>query len=63
MKNVQNLSVIDNGFPVQKAAKIAVSTVAKFMEENSKCMDLVLFVLFDERTERVYDGEVDKLYR
>lgn len=51
------------GFPVQKAAKIAVSTVAKFMEENPKSMDLVLFVLFDERTERVYDGEVDRIYR
>ena len=51
------------GFPVQKAAKIAVSTVAKFMEENPKSMDFVLFVLFDERTERVYDGEVDRVYR
>lgn len=51
------------GFSVQKAARIAVNTVAKFIEENPKSMDLVLFVLFDERTERVYDGEVDRVYR
>ena len=50
-------------FPVQKAAYIAVTTVAKFLEENPGKIDTVLWVLFDERTEKVYDHEVDELYR
>lgn len=50
-------------FPVELAAKIAVSTVAGFLRENEDKFDLVEWVLFDENTERVYENEVDKLYR
>lgn len=50
-------------FPVQLAAKIAVHTVARFLEANSGKFDMVEWVLFDENTERVYEAEVDKYYR
>lgn len=45
-------------FPVELAAKIAVSTVAKFREENGDKFDLVEWVLFDDNTMRVYENEV-----
>lgn len=49
-------------FPVELAARIAVHTVARFVEEHQKAMDIVEWVLFDEATERAYEREVDKLY-
>ena len=49
-------------FPVELAAKIAVRTVARFLEENEDSFDLVEWVLFDSVTESVYEAEVDKLY-
>lgn len=48
-------------FPVELAAKIAVRTVAKFLKENERKIDFVEWVLFDENTERVYEGEVSKI--
>lgn len=50
-------------FPVDKAAKIAVGTVAGFLEENAGKIDLVEWVLFDENTERIYETEVNRYYR
>ena len=50
-------------FPVELAAKIAVHTVARFLNENEGKFDLVEWVLFDEDTERIYEAEVDRLYR
>lgn len=50
-------------FPVELAAKIAVGTVAEFLKENEDKFDLVEWVLFDENTEKVYEREVDKLYK
>ena len=46
------------GYPVELAAKTAVSTVAKFLEENGDKFDLVEWVLFDDNTMRVYENEV-----
>lgn len=48
-------------FPVELAAKVAVRTVAGFLDENENSFDLVEWVLFDEKTKEVYDQEVDKL--
>lgn len=48
-------------FPVELAAKIAVKTVAGFLEEHENSFDLVEWVLFDERTQEVYEREVDRL--
>lgn len=50
-------------FPVELAAKIAVSTVAEFLRANENKFDLVEWVLFDENTTKVYENEVDKLYQ
>lgn len=49
-------------FPVELAAKIAVKTVNRFLSENPDSIDVVIWVLFDERTEKAYEKEVDKLY-
>ena len=50
-------------FPVELAAKIAVSTVARFLDENEGEFDLVEWVLFDDNTEKVYEREVERLYK
>lgn len=49
-------------FPVEQAAKIAVNTVKRFLNDNEGSFDLVEWVLFDSNTEKVYEAEVDKLY-
>lgn len=49
-------------FPVELAAKIAVKTVSRFMNGNPDSFELVEWVLFDDETERIYEGEVDKLH-
>lgn len=46
-------------YPVQEAARIAVTTVKEYLEQNPGQFDLVMWVLFDERTELVYAGEVN----
>ena len=48
-------------FPVELAAKIAVHTVNRFLQDNPDYFDLVEWVLFDTHTESVYEAEVDKL--
>lgn len=50
-------------FPVELAAKIAVHTVAGFLDANKGKFDLVEWVLFDENTEKIYEAEVDRLYK
>ena len=50
-------------FPVELAAKIAVHTVARFLDENKGKFDLVEWVHFDENTEKIYKTEVDRLYK
>ena len=50
-------------FPVELAAKIAVKTVSRFLEDNENSFDLVEWVLFDSETYCYYEAEVDKLYK
>ena len=50
-------------FPVELAAKIAVHTVNRVLQDNPDCFDLVEWVLFDTHTESVYEAEVDQLYK
>ena len=50
-------------FPVELAAKVAVYTVNRFLQDNPDCFDLVEWVLFDTHTESVYEAEVDQLYK
>ena len=42
-------------FPLDQAAEIAVLTVRKFIEEHPDAIDLVEWVLFDDRTYSAYD--------
>lgn len=49
-------------FPVELAAKIAVKTVSRFLEDNENSFDIVEWVLFDDKTASVYETEVEKLY-
>lgn len=48
-------------FPVDKAAKIAVSTVKQFLDENLGKIDKVTWVLFDKNTFDVYNKEIELL--
>ena len=57
-----SISTGEYAFPVELAAKIAVKTVNRFLSENPDSIDVVIWVLFDECTEKVYEKEVDKLY-
>ena len=49
-------------FPVALAAKIAVKTVRRFLNDHPDSFDLVEWVLFDDETNRIYKAEVDKRY-
>ena len=49
-------------FPVERAAKIAVHTVERFLSVNPDSFDLIMWVLFDEKTEKTYEKETDLLY-
>lgn len=50
-------------FPVQLAAKIALRTVSRFLQEEEHHIKLVEWVLFDTKTEMLYAKEVDKFYK
>ena len=47
------------GYPVGRAAKVAVGAVAAFVEEHPDALDEVVWVLFDERTKSAYDGAIE----
>lgn len=46
------------GYPVEKAAKVAVGAVGRFLKEFPDSLDLVEWVLFDDRTFLAYEREV-----
>lgn len=48
------------GYPVEKAAKVAVEAVCRFLEQFPDAIDLVEWVLFDDRTYAAYEAEVAK---
>lgn len=50
-------------FPVERAAKLAVHAVKNFLQENPDSFELVLWVLFDERTEAAYRTALEQLYK
>ena len=45
-------------FPVERAAKIAVKTVCRFLQENPDRFDLVEWVLFNDQAASAYETEV-----
>ena len=46
-------------FPVERAAKIAVRTVNEFLKENPDMFDMVMWALFDDRTQAAYRAAVE----
>ena len=50
------------GYPVERAAKEAVGAVCRFLEQFPDAIDMVEWVLFDDRTFAAYESEVKKLY-
>ena len=42
-------------FPLEQAAQIAVQTVRQFVREHPDDLDLIKWVLFDEKTKQAYD--------
>ncbi len=47
-------------YPLQQAAKIAVTTVKQFLIEYPDAFDTVMWVLFDETTKSVYEHEINQ---
>ena len=48
------------GYPVDKAAEVALSTVNEYLKENPDSFDLIEWVLFGYKTYRVYCEAADK---
>ena len=46
---------------MERAAKIAVATVNRLLKEKSGLFDMVLWVLFDDRTEAAYRDAVQMI--
>ena len=46
------------GYPVEKAAQVAVEAVRSFLDEHPGKLDLVRWVLFDERAKKIYEEKV-----
>ena len=45
-------------FPLKQAAEIAVSTAKYFVSENPEALDVIKWVLFDEKTLQAYADEI-----
>ena len=50
-------------FPVERAAKIAVDTVHRFLQENPNSFDLVEWVLFNDQAASAYETEVSLIQK
>lgn len=48
------------GYPVKKAATVAVRTVCQFLEQFPDTFDKITWVLFDDQTLAAYTNEVNK---
>ncbi len=46
------------GYPVEKAAKVAVEEVKRFLDENPGKIDEVYWACFDDRTLKAYEREI-----
>ena len=48
------------GYPVEMAAKEAVGAVCRFLEQFPDVINLVEWVLYDDRTFMAYVAEIDR---
>jgi len=51
------------GYPVDEAAKIAVSTMVSFLKEQATSLKAVVFVLFDSRTYQSYHSALQAYFK
>lgn len=49
------------GYPVEKAACIAIKAVVSFLQHGNSSIKKVYFVVYDEKTREVYSRELDNL--
>ena len=49
-------------FPVEQAAKIAIETVSRFLNDNPGMIDEVYWVLFDDKTLQTYEKELHRCF-
>ncbi len=50
------------GFPEDRAARIALKTAMNFIDVYPGVFELIEWVLFEDRTYRIYETELDRLY-
>lgn len=50
------------GYPIEKAAAVAINTVKEFSEANPDCFDEIRFVLFDKGSLSVYEVAAQQLF-
>ncbi len=43
------------GYPLEEAAKVALRTVASYLEEQNSALKIVRFVLFDQKSKQVHE--------
>lgn len=48
-------------YPLEEAARIAVTTVSDFISEHPDAFDRVMWVLFDNRTKAAYDNALEQI--
>lgn len=48
-------------YPLEEAARIAVTTVSDFISEHPDAFDRVMWVLFDSRTKAAYDNALEQI--
>ncbi|MFO8143767.1 MAG: O-acetyl-ADP-ribose deacetylase [Dehalococcoidales bacterium] len=49
------------GYPVDRAARVAISTVARFLQTKTTALTEIIFVLFDERTFNAYSEALNEI--
>jgi O-acetyl-ADP-ribose deacetylase (regulator of RNase III) len=49
------------GYPVDEAARVAISTVVSFLKEQATSLKEVVFVLFDSRTYESYHSALQEM--
>ena len=50
------------GYPVDLATKVAVNTVIDFIKKNTKLLNKVSFILYDDNTYKIYLNEIRSVY-
>jgi O-acetyl-ADP-ribose deacetylase (regulator of RNase III) len=58
-----SISTGANGFPVDRAAYVALMTIFRFIDENPGKVGSVRIVLFDDATYAIYDSIFQKVVR